>query len=43
MRTMRSNVLNRAILGFSLLAVLAMPAAAASDGDAASNEVVSTC
>ena len=40
MRTMRSNLLNGAILGFSLLAVLATPAAAASDGDAASNEVV---
>ena len=41
MRTMRSNLLKGAALGFSLLAVLATPAAAAdSDGDAASNQVV---
>ena len=41
MRTMRSNLLKGAALGFSLLAVLATPAAAAApDGDAASNQVV---
>ncbi|MGH9548503.1 MAG: hypothetical protein ACRD3W_03975 [Terriglobales bacterium] len=40
MRTMRSNVLNGAVLGFSLLVVLATPAAAASEGDAASDKVV---
>ena len=41
MRTMRSNLLKGAALGFFVLAGLATPAAAvASDGDAASNKVV---